>query len=164
MRLLAFLVLISGMAAAQPPALAYGNKDRQTVRLYIFTASSAKGLVDSNLSDTVKDLKKYLSKYTLVDNQNNADVCVEVVGRGYVPTGTVSTVTQGLSTTTGPNTVAAIRVTLTAGDYSTTIDGVGVISNFFPNGTWRSAAVAVEAQIDKWIRGNYDKLLALRTK
>jgi hypothetical protein len=164
------ILLLACTVFATPSLRAHdNNKGQLPIRIFVFTAATnPSGFVDSNhkdLTDSVSDLRKDLkSKFTLVDDRATADVSVEIVGRGYVPTGALSTITHGFSSTTSPNSVAAVRATLSAGDYSTTIDGISDVSAYIPNGTWRGAAWSLESQIDKWVRNNYEKLMTLRTK
>ena len=150
----------------------YGNKEREDIHIYVFAAANSNGSTDADSKDRAKslaDLKRVLTgaHFTVVDSQSLANFSIEVE-HGYVPAGTTtrSRRTGGFSSKMSPDDVSAVRLTVVAGDYSTTIIGSSlsgaVICHCHPYGTWTEAAVMAESQLDTWVQNNYDHLIALR--
>jgi hypothetical protein len=171
--LLTTLVLLASMVCLGPSLRAAQNKAQNkeqwaAIRVFVFAGSNPSGFVDpghKDLTDSIADLKKALAQkkvITVVDEGEGADVMVEVTGRGYRESGGTTTYKTPLGQyATSKDMVATVRVTISAGDYSTTIDGLndGRITN-----VWRTAANSAARQIEAWVRDNRDKLLARRTK
>jgi hypothetical protein len=165
---LTIVLAIPVMAQKKP----YGNKEREDIHIYVFAAPNSNGSTDADSQDraaSVADLKKVLSRahFTVVGSQSDASVSIEVE-QGYMPAGTLtrSRRTGAFSSRMSPDDVSAVRLTVVAGDYSTTIVGSSlsgpVICHCHPYGTWAEAAVTAESQLDTWVQSNYDHLIALR--
>ena len=164
----AIVLAIPVMAQKKP----YGNKEREDIHIYVFAAPNSNGSTGADSkdrADSLADLQKVLSQahFTVVDSQSHANFSVEVE-HGYMPAGTTtrSRRTGGFSSRMSPDDVSAVRLTVTAGDYSTTIVGTSlsgvVICHCHPYGTWAEAAVTAESQLDTWVQSNYEHLIALR--
>jgi hypothetical protein len=160
------VLAIPVMAQKKP----YGNREREDVHIYVFAA--ANGSTDASTkdrADSVADLKRVLTgaHFTVVDSQSQANFSIEVE-HGYMPAGTTtrSRRTGAFSSRMSPDDVSAVRLTVVAGDYSTTIVGSSlsgaVTCHCHPYGTWAEAAATAEFQLDTWVQTNYDRLIALR--
>ena len=165
---LTIVLAIPVMAQKKP----YGNKEREDIHIYVFATQNTTGFVDADSkdrADSVADLKRVLTgaHFTVVDSQSHANFSIEVE-HGYMPAGTTtrSRRTGGFSSRMSPDDVSAVRLTVVAGDYSTTIIGTSlsgaVTCHCHPYGTWTEAAVTAESQLDTWVQGNYEHLIALR--
>lgn len=163
-------ILMAIPAAAQKKP--YGNKEREDIRIYVFARENTPGFTDADSkdrTDSVADVKKVLARshFAVVDSQSEAKLSVGVEP-GYMPTGTMTRTrrTGGFSTKMSPDDVSAVRLTVAAGDYSTTIVGTsisgGVTCHCHPYGTWAEAAATAESQLDTWVQSNYEKLIAVR--
>jgi hypothetical protein len=157
--LLTALALMASLSWAGAVNAQKQKKDQLTsIRVFVAAGSSSTGFVDpghEELTDSIADLKKALAQkkvITLVDERGSADIIAQVVGRGFTGTGTELA-------TQGEPRFAIVRVTLSAGDYTTTIDGH---NDGRLLGAWRTAANDAARQIEEWIRDNRDKLLARR--
>src|SRR5579871_4113053 len=98
------------------------KKSSEPIKVFIFTAANEGGFVDpaqKQRNDSVEDLKKALDKKDLVQivtQKDDADLTLEVLGRGGEETGS-STTSRGPYGTwnTSKDTVATVRVGLMAG-------------------------------------------------
>jgi hypothetical protein len=164
--------LVMAMVLSASFLIAAQKKSEEPIKVYVFTATNPGGFVDPDQkqrTDSVEDLKRALGKKDLVqvvDQKDSPDVTLEVLGRGDEETGTSSTTTSrgyyGIwGSTTSKDTVAAVHVRLKAGNYSTLIEGRndGRITN-----VWWTAANNAAKQIQRWIKENHDRLIALRPK
>jgi hypothetical protein len=153
----------------------YGNREREDIHIYVFAAEKSTGFVDADSNDraeSVADLKKVLSRahFTVVDSQSKANFSI-AVEPGYWPAGDLGRPRRvgGFSSTMSPDDVAALRLTVAAGDYSTTMLATSLslsgsmICRCHSYGTWNWAAVTAEPQLDTWVRSNYDHLIALNS-
>ena len=163
------IVLAVPLVAQKKP---YGNKEREDIHIYVFAAPNSNGSTDADSKDranSLADLKRVLAgaHFTVVDSQSRANFSIEVE-HGYMPAGTTtrSRRTGGFSSRMSPDDVSAVRLTVVAGDYSTTIVGSSlsgaVTCHCHPYGTWTEAVVTAESQLDTWVQSNYDYLIALR--
>jgi len=161
-------VLLAGLVlAVAPTVLATPQKKVvEPIKVYIFTAQNSGGFTDEDYSQrihSVHDLTNTLGKkkvIRLVHTESEADVSLEVLGRGYEETGSETTYQNPLGgLTTSNDAIAAVRVGLKAGIYSTMIVGTA------PPGTirtwWFAAAVAAN-DIESWVKANHDRLIAQR--
>jgi hypothetical protein len=166
----ALTIFLATPATAQNKS--YGNKEREDIRVYVFAAEGPAKFTDADSKDrrdSVADVKNVLARahFTTVDSLSRANLSIEVEG-GYMPAGTTtrSKRTGAFSSRMSPDDVAAVRLTVVAGDRSTTIIGTSlsgpVICHCHPYGTWPEAAVAAESQLDTWVQSNYEYLIALR--
>jgi hypothetical protein len=173
--LLTALALLASMIYPRASQAAQKQKQQpqELIRVFVFAADqtgfSDPGQSLKNLKDSVGDLKHAFrseskKEIVVVEDREAADIVVEVIARGYEDAGSTTTLTRGtlagLSSTTSKNSVLAVRVTLTAGDYSTTLDGTSDAG--YP--IWLNAAISAVKQIKSWVQDNRDKLLARRTK
>lgn len=146
------------------PGLARAKKNLTGIKVFVTTAGQDQsGFTDPDMkqrADSVKDLNKSLSKdLQRVDSADQADVVITVLGRGDETTG--GSTTRGIfgGSHTDPDTGAVLRVSLTVGDYKTSLEGVGDTGRFWP---WTQAAEDVSGKIERWISENHDKLVARR--
>jgi hypothetical protein len=164
--LLTALALLAAMICLSLSPLSAQKKEQQTaIRVFVFVASNSNGFSDpgqKDRNDSLEDLKKDLGKKLIVtDRREDADVTVELVGRGYQNPQTVGKTARAFGDATGKNRVATVSVTIAAGDYSATIDGQndGRLTN-----VWRTAAGDTAKKIEAWVQDNREKLLSRRTK
>lgn len=93
---------------------------------------------------------------------DQADITIEVLGRGARDTGMATTypgTRYNPGAKTYQNTVAALTVRLSSGAYSTDLTGS---STRAVGAVWRDAANAVASQIDRWVKDNHALLLKQR--
>jgi hypothetical protein len=158
---------IAVMASAASPVYAQ-KKSADPIKVFIFTAPNEGGFADPDQkqrTDSVEDLKKALDKkdvIQIVAQKEGADVTLEVLGRGGEETGSATTSRGPYGTwNTSKDTVATVRVGLTAGTYATLVEGHndGRITN-----VWRTAANNAAKKIENWIKDNHDRLIAQRVQ
>ena len=144
------------------------KKAAEPVKVFVFTAANAGGFVDpgqKQRSDSVEDLKKALEKkdfIQFVNQKEGADMTLEVLGRGGEETGSVTTSRGPFGTwNSSRDTVATVRVGLTAGTYTALVEGYndGRLTN-----VWRTAANNAAKKIENWIKDNHDRLIAQRVQ
>lgn len=119
---------------------------RESVRLYVYTASSASGEhsdEEKGRLEAVEELRGALKKkkgLSIVNDRSQADVIVEVLEREQreAPAGGFG----GKTVTALGDTI--IRVHLRAGDQEADLKGIG-------QGTWGRAAKDAAERITKWI-------------
>jgi hypothetical protein len=136
-----------------------------TIRVFVFTQGNAEGFSDPDLKrrqDSVNDLANSLrgkKDLSLVDNEKYADLTVEVMGRGWVETGSVTTTTTrgGRTSYTTQDKGMDLAARLSAGEYSTAIH-----SDLPDTIVWRAHARNVANKIEKWIKENRVRLLERR--
>jgi hypothetical protein len=165
-------ILVFGLAIAtivvSPASIFAQQRSAEPIKVFVFTAPNEGGFVDSVQklrTDSVEDLKKTLDKKDLVEivsQKEGADMTLEVLGRGGEETGSATTSRGAYGTwNTSKDTVATVRVGLTAGTYATLIEGHndGRITN-----VWRTAANNAAKKIENWIKDNHDRLIAQRVQ
>lgn len=166
-RLLLLGLAVAAMVSIASPAFAE-KKTAEPIRVFIFTAANEGGFVDAGQkqrTDSIEDLKEALEKkdvVQIVGQSEGADITLEVLGRGGEETGSATTARGSYGTwNTSKDTVATVRVGLTAGTYSTLIEGHndGRITN-----VWHTAANNAAKKIEKWIKDNHDNLIARRVQ
>ena len=124
-RLLLLGLAVAAMVSVASPAFAE-KKTAEPIKVFIFTAANEGGFVDAGQkqrTDSIEDLKKALDKKDMVQivaQSEGADITLEVLGRGGEETGSATTARGSYGTwNTSKDTVATVRVGLTAGTYST---------------------------------------------
>jgi hypothetical protein len=166
-------VLLLGLAIAATVSGALSgfaqNKSSEPIKVFIFTGANDGGFVDPDQrqrSDSVEDVKKALDKKNLIEivgQREGADLTLEVLGRGGEETGTVTTRPGPFGTWNSSNdTVATVRVGLTAGTYTSLIEGYGGKGQIFS--VWHTAANNAAKKIESWIKANHDNLIARRAQ
>ena len=165
-KLILFVGLVFAAFAAAEGVKANQKGKLEPIKVFIFTATNKDGFVDADVkrrADSVEDLKKALEKNSLiqlVSERDAADVVLEVLGRGAQETGS-ATSTRDIygQWHTNNDTVATVRVALTAGSYSTVLEG-------WNNGSltyvWRTAANNAAKHIENWIKANYGNIVSRR--
>ena len=142
-------VLRLGLVLVVTVSSAFAQK-KSVNPIKVFVGANTNGFSDER-SDSARDLAKDLYKNSMIipaTSVSDADVTVEVTDRQRV---------DGSSQTT-----ASIYTRLTAGHYSTNIEGV---YNGLPfTKVWSLAAGDAARKIENWIRSNYNNLLARRTQ
>jgi hypothetical protein len=156
MVLLVFLFLL-GMGCTAVLAAPGQKKSKEPVKLYLFYRINKDNIVDDaqlERRDTTKDIANRLKHDKLIqlvvdEERDKADVTVEVVSRG-------------IEAGTGLSTFAVVHMVLRHGDYATEITGWENMDpttrSFTP---WRTAAMRASEAIERWIKNNYDKLVAV---
>lgn len=141
----AMIIGIAGQAAAE-----------RQVKIFVFADSG--GVVDEK-SESAKDLaetftraddpKAAKEKIVLVDARSEADVVVEITGRGFVDTG------RRVQDFGGSHETRAHQVTakLTIGTYSTELSGMSVEAVK----PWRDAVSRLHGNIEKFVKKNGDQ-------
>jgi ABC-type thiamine transport system substrate-binding protein len=147
------------MIAAVLVAMAGQAAERQ-VKIYVYADTD--GFVDEK-SESAADLaatfvraddpKAAKERIVLVDQREQADIVVEIVGRGYVETGTRTRDLFGPSTTRAQH-ANQLRAKLTVGEYST--DVVGYATEIVK--PWRAAASRLHSNIERFVKKNGDQL------
>ena len=147
-----------------PPAIL----DPKLVRVYVFTEAGVDAVETAALRESVKDvsagLKGKKKTVAIVDDEDRADVVIEVIER----TRTIPKVVIGLAARPGqpssgippPARVVHLRVTLTHRDES--IELTNKNAPLESAGGWKSAADDIVKQCDRWITENHARLLASR--
>lgn len=156
------LILATLMACCVASAV-----DAQPVRVYVFTAPAETAFVDvqsQGRADSVQDLRKTLGsdkkRIQLVDAPTDADVTIEVLGRGWAPLGSTYTARDALGLIhTTEESEAVVDIALTVGDYRVEMRG-GSGQRVF--GAWTAAADVLDKQIHKWLKDNTSELLRRR--
>jgi hypothetical protein len=155
------LTICSGATHAE----AKPKKEKQSqIRVFVFVASNPNGFIDpgqKERNDSANDLKTYLGKKWMTDKREDANVIVEVTGRGYQQLETLTKTAQNWGVS-GNKSVATVYATITAGDYTAKL--IGQDDGWEKTQLWKTAAVHAAKKIIAWTQDNHDKLLALRTK
>ena len=156
--LVVLIVCVGALAMSQRT-----NAEDKTIRVYVFTAKAPEGtftpIDQKDREDSVKDLKRWGlnggSPPTItVDRAAEADILVEVLGRERE----------------GDVTTKALRVRMTAGDFTTELVGRhgragegAPLGKLAPDtGYWSDAAGDVARQIHDWLKANRELVLARR--
>lgn len=146
--------------------------ERVPIRVYIIQPGSNQGFVDQNskaLSDSTEDLTNALEKkgktIAFVWKREVADITLEVISRGMVDSGKAvvrrSRSAWGSRTAVENSQEEEVSVRLICGEYTTVINGrslkntTGQVFN-----VWKAAADSAAAQIDRWVKDNYDKIMS----
>jgi hypothetical protein len=149
------MLLAAAMATAQ-------TKDE--IRVYVYTAqASGNGFTDPGQKDreeAVAGLKRDLAKRHLavVEDQASADFTAEILDRGQSTAFPKRSVEIGGGLTVQGN-MADVHVKISAGDYSTIIEGVNDGRLLGAKGVALGKAAN---QIETWVKENRAKLLASR--
>lgn len=140
-------VLVFGFVMAVMVSSAFAQK-KSAEPIKVFVGARTNGFADGR-SDTVRDLKSelYEKNKIVFSSQEEADVVIEVLDRSRGDSGTVSATT--------------ISLRVSAGGYSA--DMYGSYAGEAP-GPWGLAAWDAAKKIQKWIKDNHDKLIALRVQ
>jgi hypothetical protein len=151
------------------PAVFAQKKSAEPIKVFTFTAANEGGFVDADQkqrTDSVGDLKKALQRkkdlIQLVSEKESADVTLEVLGRGYVGTGSsTTTTTKGYygvwNSTTEEDSLPTVHVGLKAGEYVTIVNGR--VDSEMQLAPWRGAAVDAAFKIENQIKDNHDRLM-----
>jgi hypothetical protein len=154
-------ILIAGLLMA---ATAHAH---DLVRVYVKPVELAGGFTDDDTKqrqDSTVDLRKALAgkdkTLVLVASPDDAQVTIEVLDRGQVATDTTVVRRDIYGTIQGEHDRAKIvRVRLSVGEYSTEIAGASEPTPQFGSAltSWRGAAGAAAASVDRWIKANRAK-------
>jgi hypothetical protein len=161
------LILI-GMCVLAIPQKAAAPQASNLARVYTHTDEG--GDVDELAArhESVKDLSKALAGKVkhlfLVDDEDTADVVLEVIDRGV----TIPRVVIGLGARPGqppgtsgaPTRAVHLRVKLTCGSEAVALANKNTAIE--SNGGWKSAADDIARQVDKWIADHLEQILAAR--
>lgn len=164
------LIAVLMLAVVVPSAYAGQKKAVEPIRVFVFTAQNPGGFTDDDQkhrTDSVVDLQKAFDKKVVevVSSPDQADVKLEVLGRGYDETGTTTTTTSrgyyGVWNSSSWNdTVPTVHVGLRAGAYGAMFWGSANPGQL--GLAWRTAAKTAASQIEKWIKQNHDTLISKR--
>lgn len=145
------LALVAALLAAQDTAI----KLNPRVRVFFWTdRPTILGIDQKDREDSVADLKGHIDKdvFELARSKDEADLTVEVVRRGLVPTGNSSSIFGGLGAITVAHKTPIIQVTIRLRDYSmdlTCDQGMG---------SWGDRARACDNTIRKWALDNLSQI------
>lgn len=145
----------------------------QDIRVQVVKAEAAGPFVskdtkpkdlDDSVEDVLKQFRDHRKGIVVVDEQ--PDIIVEVVRRGYLETGDESTTytsagrfgSKARSETTADKD-QGILVRMVVGDYTEEFFGSAPGVLF---GIWKQCAVSVTKQIEEWVTLNHDALIELR--
>ena len=161
------LSLAIGFGVQSPPA----PIDANLVRVYVGTDDGGHPSELAARRESAKHLIAALAgkkkALAIVDDEDNADVVVEVIDRGL----TVPRIVFGSATATGggnpgpaapPTRVVQLRVTASAGS---AVDPIEVKNKNRPVESepgWKAAADDVAKQVEKWIADHRARILAAR--
>lgn len=144
---LLFVLLTVGVASQSLPTV------------HVFTRTDPSGLTDANQvqrQESVRLIKESLrgkKNLRLAEDENTADVLIEVLGSAKKDTGTEQTMHSGFGiSTTKKQTRPAIHIDLRAGEYSVQMEAAGARS-------WKRAAEGTANAIEKWIKQNQQALV-----
>jgi hypothetical protein len=123
-------------------------------RIYVSTDPSGSRTELLDRQESVKDLRDALAhkkkSLTVVDDEEQADVTVEVIDRTTkVPKFHIGLATPGGPM--GPARLAILRVNVKRGDRDP-IEMTNKTNAFEANGGWQMAAEDLAKQIEKWVR------------
>ena len=152
-RLLVFVLLLGAFAST-------GLAQFKPVKVYVFTATDPGGFIDADSkqrSDSVKDIVKQLRnkdrEVALVDHAADADLILEVMGRGWEDNGSTSVSRSQYGTTTATkDRGVTVYTRLAVGEYATGIKGYYYDELMIR--PWTMAAASVANQVVRWIKDN----------
>jgi hypothetical protein len=155
------------------PSAARLQADPALIRIYIDTRSHAGDGSLAEREQSGKDLASALAGkkklFTIVDDEDKADVVLKVEGRALTTPKIVIGIGPGPGQTTNPATTLPARqaqlhvsVSLARADESIEIRNKNR-ANDNPGG-WKSAAEDIARQLEKWVGPRREKILAGRPK
>jgi hypothetical protein len=141
------------------------------IRVYVFTAGptanefTAPG--QTQRVDSTKQLAAEMKKkkFTVVQDSGAADITIELLKVGQQSLGhpEAPPTTYGANSGLSPNPyTSAVRVKLSAGEFSTIIDGLTMPDTFFGADIPRQPEHDAANKIEAWTKDNQTKLLAAR--
>jgi hypothetical protein len=140
------------------------SKAIEKIKFSVFlTAERSGGFIDAGVSDSLKDMRGYFSKYfTLADSAQKADIVFTVTRRaiGSEIIGNKTTFGKGIfgslfaTNTKVEEKKCYVFAVLQSGDYTQDWWGSGPF--------WREASKAIAKAIDKWSKTNRDELILRR--
>jgi hypothetical protein len=155
------------------PSAARLQADPALIRIYIDTRTDAQVGSLAELEQSAKDLAAALAGkkklFTIVDDEDKADVALKVAGRALTTPKILIGIGSGPGQTTNPATTLPARqaqlhvsASLARADESIEIRNKNR-ANDNPGG-WKSAAEDIARQVEKWVGPRREKILAARPK
>src|SRR5438552_3419396 len=164
MRASAYAAVMAAGLAVSSVAVAGGYKPAVKVKVYCTSDNSASGLVKPQVADSLRDLKASIAKkqdwLTVVETAADANLMLEVLDRDYAANGVVESKydTSSKSVKTEEKHDYVVSVRLLSGDFKSEMTGRCTGDALW--GGWRCATGDVAGQVEKFVQGNYDRLVA----
>ena len=171
------LAVTAVLGAVTGVGLLAQDRPAAKVKVYCELQEKPGGFVNPALKDSLKDVEQAIGKkknwLQLVEARELADVIVTIEDRRVEGSGRFEHSSTATSDSNGTSARArgtskevmlyVVRGTLTAGEYRQDIEGSCPDTYAF-GGLWRTAASAVAGEVEKFAKGNYDRIMAQRAK